>query len=291
MNPINRETHDFTPYRAPNIVHRTLKSREEKVPKGLEPHALLAPLIDRLARHHPDWMFVSLSATFSFGTTICSHYGVYHRNEYLGAIESGYRDYKTTIQIVGPRIDAETRRGKGMQTGDAKKALKIVNKYFMASTPDENLKSLHNGIANHINRRRADAQSMFQNNLRPLSEPIMAYVMENWEVVSEALRAKGLHVSSVDFKALYAQKQGMDEMEKGRINGHGYTVYIENGVYTVLGGPIPEHRFTQKYQSEELPPHIKSKIGMLKLLDEGAIVPGIGVRMAEDGFFIIGGVV
>ena len=285
---IEKDKYDYTPYRAPNIVHKTKKGAAEQVPPGLEPQRMIAPLIDRLAKYHPDWMFVSMTG-FADGAThipTATKYWVYQGMEYLGYIGLGTRDYQTTIMLDSPRIAHLRRRGNGKQTGDVKKALKIVEEYFVGTTPAESMALLHNAVSNRINSRAADANSAFQTEFRPLADPFMEYAMENWDVVKAALKERGCRVSdTVDYVELHKQKAAFGRLHKYKNSDQGYLVRIDNGVYSVATGynsPIT------LYQSDTLPAHLKTNLGMLKLLGKGATVPDIGVRISENEFFVVG---
>ena len=54
------------------------------------------------------------------------------------------------------------------------------------------------------------------------------------------------------------------------------TVYLTNGKYVVQQGEV-----LQEYESDTLPEHIKTKVGMLKLVEEKQVVPEIGVRVGK----------
>jgi hypothetical protein len=145
---------------------------------------------------------------------------------------------------------------------------------------------LHNAVGNHINSRTADASSAFQTEFRPLADPFMEYAMENWDVVKAALKERGCRVSdTVDYVELHKQKAAFGRLHKYKNSDQGYLVRIDNGVYSVATGynsPIT------LYQSDTLPAHLKTNLGMLKLLGKGATVPDIGVRISENEFFVVG---
>lgn len=58
------------------------------------------------------------------------------------------------------------------------------------------------------------------------------------------------------------------------------TVYLTNGKYTVQQGEV-----LQEYVSETLPEHIKTKVGLLKLVENRQVVPEVGVRV--DNLYVI----
>ena len=283
---IEKDKYDYTPYRAPNIMHKTKKGAAEQVPPGLEPQRMIAPLIDRLAKYHPDWMFVSLTGFADGGTGIptATKYWVYQGMEYLGYIGLGTRDYQATIMLDGPRINAARRRGNGKQTGDVKKALKIVEEYFVGTTPAEKMRLTANQAANWAYNFYGDKQRAYSNSMEALRDVMLSYAIDNLPDFGEYAAKLGVSTDTVTT----LPKVVTDREEALRMKGiTGHIVITQGSNYVVQD--IRENSLGLQIDTvSELPTEMQRKLGLLKLLEEKSVVPGIGVRMSRTEFFVMG---
>jgi hypothetical protein len=284
---IDKTVYDYTPYRAPNIVHETAILNAVKLPAGITPYEIIAPLLDRLAKYHPEWTFVSsLVVIQNDGSHRVSSYRVYENKEYLGYFATASRNYSKVILLDGPRISKVVDRGKGKRTGDIKKAVKIAEEYFRPTTSDEHLKSLRILTSSIINEKQAAARGRFQTEFHPLSDAVTTYVLENWDTTKAALRDKGLYVDdAVNFQELYEKTQAMDRLAAAKNQAHGVNVWVSNGDYHVINFSAKNRTV---YQSDTLPVGMKGKLGMLKMLNVGDVLPDVGARITETGFFVVG---
>lgn len=283
---LDKEKYDYTPYLQSNIMHQTVKTNTVKLPAGITPHKILTPLLDRLSKYHPDWVFISNNGYDENEIYTVSQYYVYKDKEYLGRFTITSRDYSQVIYLDGPRIAAESMRGKGKKTGNVKKAIKLAEEYFRPTTTHEHLRSLQTLTSNVVNAKLADARSKFQTEFRPLSDAVIAYALENWDTTKVALRERGLYVDdAVDFQELYNNNTAIERLAAAKNKAHGNGVWIDNGDYHVINFGTKNQAV---YQSDTLPVRMKGKLGMLKLLSVGDVLPDVGARLTQTGFFIVG---
>ena len=250
----------------------------------LKEGAVLAPfmedVIKELARKHPDWILSSLNAEEGRKFT------VFHKGDTskpLGHINEDYKYVRgercKLFTIDNWRITQMRQRGSTIQTSKPKEALKAVEKYFYPLTNQEHTEQAFREAHHLVSREANDARHTLDRSIRELHQPMMTFAHKHWdEFVSmlsgdertEALSLLKHQQLANEAKALYKE---VDDKKC-------LTVYLTNGKYTVQQGEV-----LQDYESDTLPQHIKTKVGLLKLVENKQVVPEVGVRV--DNLYVV----
>jgi hypothetical protein len=237
-------------------------------------------VIKEIARRHPDWIFSSL------GIEEARKFTVFHKSDTSNPLGYINEDYKYVrgercrlFTIDNWRITQMRQRGSNIQTSKPKEALKAVEKYFFPLTDQEHTEQAFKEAYQLAQREANDARHTLDRSVRALHQPMMTFAHERWdEFVSmlsgderiEALSLLKHQQLANEAKALYREIDSKKCL----------TVYLTNGKYTVQQGEV-----LQDYESDTLPEHIKTKVGLLKLVENKQVVAEVGVRV--DNLYVI----
>jgi hypothetical protein len=281
---------DYIPADLPNVFLEREKDLNKRLPittEDLKIHEFIFPLMQRLTKVRPQWKFIATRAeVMKDNKNTIKVLDAYDSNIRLGRI---YYDYKygergDVICVANNRISDKMLRRSEVTTKDTKKAFKAVVDNFYAPTMDELSNAAFKDIRNAVYRAFTHNRTVFEVNYNnaKFKDALLSYVMSNWEQVSQALTHAGIGAAVTDnmqehYTAFTAARDTNEIMEARK----GSHVYIRDARYIVTSNNI-----TKAVDTDELPPHMKQSIGLLKLVGDGTHVAGHGVRAAENKFFI-----
>lgn len=256
-------------------------------------------LIEPIALEHPTWDFVEYSSN-----------GIYKENpdtrrddmvgikvydikvvcgdEMLGNIAvQTYGARKYTMR--NPRISDALDRRTYMTTSDIKKATKIVKKYFYAKTDMERIKEsagrAGSKLADFVNDKDYKVRNLFSN----LRDPAINFLNENLSDFSAYARANfptARFDLIDDMPSILTESAGANEIHKAYQNGDACMVYTDGDGenYALSDQEAKDIRIVYR---EELPPIFIQRIGMLKLVEVGQAIMGVGFRASEKVFIVM----
>ena len=250
----------------------------------LKEGAKIAPfmedVIKEIARRHPDWILSSL------GIEEARKFTVFHKSDTSNPLGYINEDYKYVrgercrlFTIDNWRITEMRQRGSTIQTSKPKEALKAVEKYFYPLTNQEYTDKAFREAHHLIQRETSDTRHTLDRSIRALHQPMMTFAHKHWdEFVSmlsgdERTEALSLLQHQQLANAVRALYKEVDDKKC-------LTVYLTNGKYTVQQGEV-----LQEYESDTLPEHIKTKVGLLKLVENKQVVAEVGVRV--DNLYVV----
>jgi hypothetical protein len=246
----------------------------------LKQGATISPFIKdvimEIARKHPDWI---LSST---GIEEARKFTVYHKSDTSNPLGYINEDYKYVrgercklFTIDNWRIAEMRQRGSRIETSKPKEALKAVEKYFYPLTTQEYTNQGFQHACHIVHSHVSNARHTLDASVRKLHQPMMTFAHKHWDTFlstlddnerSEALNLLKHQQLSNEAKALYTDVDSKKCL----------TVLLTNGKYTVQQGEV-----LQDYESDTLPEHIKTKVGLLKLVEEKEVIPEVGVRVGN----------
>ena len=248
--------------------------------EGVTIAPFMQDVIKEVARKHPDWILSSLAVEEARKFT------VFHKSDTsnpLGHINEDYKYVRGERQrfylLENWRINEMRQRGSGIQTTKPKEALKAVEKYFYPLTNQEYTDKAFREAHHLVQRETSDTRHTLDRSIRALHQPMMTFAHKHWdEFISmlsgdertEALSLLQHQQLANEAKALY---QAIDSKKC-------LTVYLTNGKYTVQQGEV-----LQDYESDTLPEHIRTKVGLLKLVENKQVVAEVGVRV--DNLYVV----
>lgn len=237
-------------------------------------------VIKEVARRHPDWILSSLNHEEARKFT------VFHKNDTSNPLGYINEDYKYVrgercrlFTIDNWRITEMRQRGSNIQTSKPKEALKAVEKYFFPLTSQEYTEQAFRHAHQLVYRESTDTRGALESSIRKLHQPMMTFAHKHWDQFISMLDERDRNIAydllkqqqlSNEAKALYSEVDSRKCL----------TVLLTNGKYTVQQGEV-----LQDYESDTLPEHIKTKVGLLKLVENKQVVAEVGVRV--DNLYVI----
>jgi hypothetical protein len=123
---------DYPDLGLPNLVWAKEKAKTHN--KRMQISTKLAPLVFEAAKKFPRWKFVG-SHTREYSDYVeIAMFTVYENREKIGTVGTSQTRSGTKYVIGNERIKKILKRGSAMETGDLKKALKLMAKSFGGST-------------------------------------------------------------------------------------------------------------------------------------------------------------
>lgn len=257
-------------------------------------HPVLAPFVDALIAKRPKWKFVATSrggaVRLDDGTVAPSYHflKVYENNEPVGEIDYSYTYRNNESQISyaydNERLAAKRQRGSWTKTTKLDKAVKDVLKAFRPKDTTEIVRDRMKLVGSTVNNT-VDAEARnFSFAYGRLNGQMTNFVMSNWAMLSPMMLEAGLQFDPT-LPELYEAAEVAKAMGKSiGENGSGLCIIVRPNDYLVVrtSGDV------EIKTSEELPPEVRRKLGMLKLTEVKQYIPDMGIRCAEDTYFITG---
>ena len=255
-----------------------------------EVHGLIDPVICRLATLNPLWTFRVTDTTTKFGgDKVALVFDVLEQGEKLGTIARNYRGGSHVIGISNDRIAKGRARGNTYNTTDADKAILKAKKMFYRLKPDERIAQATKDALLVMNEQawnRDRSKSQYENTIRKAAldyfhgdgfAHFMAYVKTQPPSVNapilkavediDRLKAEMLTIATV--------RDRFDKQETA-------LVIKDSGKYLVK---VLDN--VQLYDDNTLPHEMRSKLGMLKLVEAETFLSSVGCRVNEEVFVLV----
>ena len=124
----------------------------------------------------------------------------------------------------------------------------------------------------------------YTNYVSSLRSPALSFALENWETFKKHAAAHGTNATVLDnFHEVEAMQIQAEKLSDSRKNGK-HTIVMLRGSDYIMQRDDGEVKVVQ---SDDLTPHMKRAIGMLKLAEDGTFIPGMGVRGNANAFYIL----
>ena len=273
-----------------NIILGDYKSGAGQTIPVMDIHPFMKPLINQLALEHPQWVF--RRETHAYTTSdegrvpVATSFDILEKREVLGTIrwETRYRQFKneSVFVIENPRIGKARRRAE-VKTCDIKRAKAVVSKFVSPKSLVERFTEQQEGAAlalEHVvsNKARAYAYSY-----EPILDMQAVYMKDNWESFRASLTPEQL-VLMQRMDDATNERNASQSVKDAYKSGNALAVHIHGDNY-LTGNTVNNGRMNLLL-SEELPPHIKRAIGILKLVEPSQVVSQVGFK-ANDNTFIV----
>lgn len=273
-------------------VEMTIPPRGDDIKCVIGTYPFMHPLIETLAVKHPEWRFVGtnyrttvLEGTDNTLATIYRRFEVFAGKESLGFLYSDYSygRRKDMYVIRNHRTEEVFVRASAIKTSDLKKAVKHVEKMFYTLTSREfvaqKLEEAGRAIADIASTKDALARQ-FERQVR---HHLRKYIRTHKESV---LLTMPEQKDREAFEKAFALESEVDMLRAayGAFNstrGHRIVQRGDN-YYEILNEGLKE------YASDDLTESMRHKLGILKLVEDGQAVEGIGFRHSSDTFILFG---
>lgn len=284
--------YDYAEVMMPNIFIAYMKG-EPRTEVKIEGNLLL--LTEKLAVKYPQWGFVATnywpaSASFQPPSYQARGVNVYEGQEHLGDIhvDKYNPSGRLTYLINNWRIQEAAARGGPIKTKSMDTAVKTVAKMFKAKTLSERMSTavdIASTMLYHVHQSRS---TLFRDSYNHVVHYLAPYIMENYSsIMDTAVKAGANKDTSERLETYYAEHKITEDMFLRWKNKSGTVVLLKGIKYALLSRDAKgKYDHIQTFSTETLPTHIKQAVGMLKLLDTQQFLKGVGVRVANDVFFI-----
>jgi hypothetical protein len=256
-------------------------------------HPLLESVISKLAVMYPLWRFEGSGhqSMTSQGSIWLTKFEVSCDGERLGEIARRYegRDYQ--ICVSNDRIRASMERSGFYKTKDANKAIAKVKKMFgpkdtqeLAGMSREGAAKIAQNAAWSKERERSNADDIVKRAAHKYVmnagfEAFMAYAKATLPMQEHELLIEKREVSdqaAEDLKTIVKVQEVLRQQENGAVvtrRGNTYVVEHKDKVEICDDNTLPEW--------------VRSRIGMLKLIEPEQFVSGLGMRASTSTFVVI----
>ena len=285
---IDNTRFDYTPLGTPNLLIRTSKGNQ---PQDIEMHPFLAPLVEQVMKYEPMWKVVIENSYFSSqGPRLAHTFVFYADNEELGTLSMSLKNNdKHVFELDNHRLKAVRQRGWTTTTIAQKKALKIILKDFAPRSMKEHLFEASKKISSAVSAAASTNMRPVRYALEYLQTPFQHFAIANWEAFCNSESANGVPISKRElldtFLEVSERGSAASEMNAKHNRNAGYYVVLQGSDYIV--SQLDKKDEAQTLTSDKLSDHMRARIGLLKLVEDGQFIAGVGVRTNATMFYIV----
>lgn len=277
-----------------NVLVEVVKGEEIGkffTPPGLERVAR------RLAQRNPQWKLTFQShPPASDGVRRGLTLKVYHGNEELGWIGTS-RNYSKGVPTIiynSPALNSKRDRKLYSETTKEDVAVKAIEKNFFAKPISQILNEqsfaarsviidLRNVRKQRLNGLERDVNSAITrygwDHIAEIKEELVSKYAVTPELIADVLTTRASLKELAPFTDAVDKKAGAAPL---------HVITIMDGMYYVCRREDNSDVALLSYTTETLPPAIKRKIGMLKLVEAHTFVAEVGVRVNSDTYAVLG---
>ena len=292
---MNYERYDYLPLNGyKNVFCQIQKVHNTSTDSLNVLHNNLVPYVEELMRLKPHWKFVASrmggavvgpdgTRGFAWG-----YVNIFENNEHIGEIDVAYayRNGETILNYCydNHRLSAKRQRGGWTKTSKLPKAVKEVVKSFRPRDMTEHVNERMRAVGNLVSTIHTLKWREFNAAFLNIQKQTPHFVMRYWDQLKPLIDEYGTTYSP-DLPELYGKAKGTEHMLSDEKT---LTIIVRGNEYIVVRTDGGDHKSTIM-TSEELSAEVRGKLGMLKLSDVKHYVHNVGVRCAEDTYFILVG--
>jgi hypothetical protein len=249
-------------------------------------HPFMVPLIEAIQHKRPHWEFHGRG----FGTrgigdevnhVLHDNFDIYDNGEKIGNIEKDYHGGTTVYAASSHRINAKRLVGMRKKSKHFKVIAAEVLKECYPLTLDELANEKHKKAFTAMQQATYKDRRAHTRNVELLHEPMLAYLTsgDRWaeflavQDKPEVMRAKEAYQSLAE----------SDRVAKDIASAH-HILLIERPRDIVA---MPFGGAAQSTNLDALSDHIKTSLALLKMTEMDTIIDGVGIRTADDTFYIL----
>jgi hypothetical protein len=262
---------------------------EERIIKSVV-HPDMVPFITALQTKRPSWVFLGTDYGVYFPATDTyrrTGFTVVQGNEELGRIARSTDKYGDPVFCVNnPRIDAQRTRTGAYKTKHLNKAVNETLKYFFGKTLEERMRETKQKVDKAVYQAVTGKQYDYEREVRKVQLPLLYHLAKHPKLLDDLAlpdeKANTALHKAVQHCMLY--KEAFDISAKKE---NGRAVIVAGMAEHMYVAPATTPSEATKHSYESLPPYVAMGMGMLKLVDVGASIAEIGMRIGDDTFLII----
>ena len=253
-------------------------------------HALIDPVVQKLATLNPLWRFVSTGASYAVeGNLQVISFKVLEHGEELGAISRQYHGRNYIIEVSNERIGKDRVRRGGYRTADADKAILKAKKMFYKRKPSESLENavkLAHGVIAQQERRRNNEKYKHEGEVRDSAVkfilgtgfPLFLEHIQTWHDIDRNRITKAMG----EKERISVEMMTIEKVKKHFEDRSAAVVVKDGGKYLVKVGDD-----VQLYDDNSLPEIMRGRLGMLKLVEAEYFIENVGCRVNDEVFVVL----
>lgn len=249
-------------------------------------HPFMVPLIEAIQHKRPHWEFHargfgSRGVGDDVNHVLHDNFDIYDNGEKLGSIEKDYHAGRVVYAAGSHRINAKRLVGMRKKSKHVKVIAAEVLKECYPLTLDELASEKYKKSHNAMTQATYKGRRAYTRNVELLHEPMLAYLTsgDRW---AEFLAAQDTP-SVMRAKEAYHSLAESDRVAKDIGNAH-HVLLIERPRDIVVK---PFDGAAHSTNLESLSDHIKTSLALLKMTELDTLIDGVGVRTADDTFYIL----
>ena len=210
---------------------------------------------------------------------IITDFFIYEGSEYLGSVGISYAGSGYRIAVDSHRITESRKSGRAFRTENLERATLAIRKNFYRMPDAERVEKVMTNVGNQLSHAHWDTQRDLTGKERAVFEKAKDFATSNMEQYIHQYPDRGVYVEAFAKAKLDHDTTG--HISKMQEKGELILVVRESEHYIVkVGGTITS--MTDDALSEDL----RAKLGMLKLVENGQCIEGMGFRSDESTFLI-----
>lgn len=250
-------------------------------------HEFMVPLINELSLKRPMWTFVSRSSSVTSDNSAWHYarFDVRVGDETIGEIDMdiNWRDSTKSFEFDCRLLRARRQRGGSTRTKDLKKATKLITESFHPLSYGEHAQKAEQLTKQAAYRVSSSRRYEFTNLENAARSHVMGFLRDNWDAFLTSISDPVLQPKLAPLVELYDEAMAAVEVNT-QIAAKGTFVKLMDDKYVVKRIGANE---VQVYSNQTLPNDLRGSMGALKLVTEGNLISGIGVRGDEDTFYLL----
>lgn len=267
-------------HRLPNIFVE-FKHANSNDPSYVVP-SLLSDFVYQAAKRNPSWEFKRSFDNF-YSRVILSEFQVYALGHKIATVGQKSRGSNTGIYITSDGLAKVVERGATKWSSKLNVALDTFKKHVKAIAPQEHLGRINAAGTYEFSSTNRNAEREYATTASQVAGKIYSYKTPMTQEQMQALRVLGFDEGFIT----NLQEKLVDKLfseEQKVLSENSLSVYEYSGVYYVGGG---KDNPMYTYNTHELPSAVTEKLGLLKLVENGVLVPNVGMRCAPNEFFLL----
>lgn len=232
--------------------------------------------------NRPSWKFIGMKNEYRARDNdfICMGFAIYDDDEALGTVKVDYKGRNYAVFVENHRINAKRERGSGYATQDTAKAILAIRKHFYRKEKAERMNKAHEEASKLIYSECYDKNSTKRQAWEHVYAHAREFVSMNMDLYLAdfpAITPKVAKAHEAD-----AEMKTVEDIKKSFDKGSALLVVRDGSEYIVrLGTEV------KVYNDDSLPFEIRSKLGMLKLVDKGQMISDVGCKVDTEVFVVI----
>ena len=273
----------------PKPVAEEAKRRHDITLKDSYFHAVLelAEIIRLIQKKRPHWTFKNtIDYAWNLvpppeGRINIEKVQVYDGDDHLGWVGWGKKNGwgNRVYEFDNFRLKGMRTRNSANYSSKLETAASRIIKTFHSKTPKELMDDAATNVSKAAYYNSVDRQQEYHTAYKKISKAVEQFVINNWQHIQPEL---GDIASAMDLPELIATAKRASALNEVYKDGHGWVILAQtNGRYITRRDGI-----INTYTDADLPDRMRMGLGLLKMVEDGTAIDGIGVRGKDNVFFV-----